>query len=214
MNLFNLRTNRLDPSMAPLFLSKKASLSERGFSLIEMLAAAIIMTIIVGSAVYYLSLSGSRGQAIYNTLTEVSQASQNFANNTGCYPGNIASMGIPGANGQASSFDGCTINFNGWDGPYITQDNLLSNGNLPIPTSNSGESGTEAEIESGSWLSQNPEMDGRGPVEIAVVVGPVSPSVIASVCKICDGCSENGNNLPSTCFVTGNSIGKVFASVQ
>ncbi len=202
------------PGVAPLFFHQEASLSEKGFSLLEMLAAAIIMTIIVGSAVYYLSLSGSRGQAIYSTLSEVAQAGQNFANNTGCYPSNIASMGIPGANGQAVGFNNCTVNQNQWDGPYITQDDLLSDGNLPVPTSNSGESGTEAAIESGTWLSQNPEMAGRGAVELAVVIGPISPSVIASVCKICDGCSENGNNLPSTCFVTGNSVGKVFASVQ
>ncbi|QFX95997.1 hypothetical protein GCD22_01703 [Acidithiobacillus thiooxidans ATCC 19377] len=179
-----------------------------------MLAALVIAVIVTAAAVYYLNLSNTRGEAIYQTMNSIVRASQNFAQDTGCYPANVAALGTPGANGQAAGLNDCTPNDQQWDGPYLTQTNIFPGGNLTIPDSDSGMPGTTVTLTTGDWLSQNPEMAGRGKVEVAVLIGPVSASTQAEFCKRCNGCAEQGNNLPSTCFITGDAVGKVFASVD
>ena len=209
------RNNRSPYAARPLFLRSRwpvSAAAESGFSLIGMLAALVIAVIVTAAAVYYLNLSNTRGEAIYQTMNAIVRASQNFAQDTGCYPANVAALGTLGANGQAAGLMGCAPDEQQWDGPYLTQTN--PRGKLTIPDSDSGMPGTTATITKGDWLSQNPEMAGRGKEEVAVMIGPVSASTRAEVCKRCNGCAEQGNNIPSTCFVTGDSVGKVFASVD
>lgn len=216
------RKSRSPYAVHPLFLRRRwpdVSAAESGFSLIGILVAVLIAVIVTAATVYYLNLSNTRGEAVYQTMNAIVRASQNFAQDTGCYPANVAALGTPGANGQAAGLAGCAPNEQQWDGPYLTQTNVFPGGNLSIPESDSGAPGTTATIESGDWLSQNPEMAGRGKEEIAVVIGPVSASTRAEFCKRCNGCAESGNNIPSTCFITnvnGNeaTVGKVFASVD
>lgn len=189
------------------------SLSESGFSLIGILVAIIIALLITCATFYYLDLSGTRGKAIYQTMQSVIHASQNFAANTGCYPGDMSALGTPGAGGHAMGLDDCVPNNHQWDGPYLTQTIYTTNGDLPIPGSQSGAQGTVAAIETGNWLSNNAEMAGRGSLEVAVVIGPLSADTQGKVCKLCNGCAGQGQNTPSTCFVQGKSVGEVFASV-
>lgn len=198
------------------------SVSESGFSLIGILAAAVIAVMVMGTAVYYLNLSNTRGEAIYQTMNALVQASQNFAQDTGCYPSNVVDLearGINGENGPIYCLGGQMANLDQWDGPYITPSRVFPSGNIHIADSESGMHDTMAYLAVGDWLSQNPEMAGRGKEEVAVMIGPVSASTQAEFCKRCNGCAEPGNNIPSTCFMTnvdgrGATVGKVFASVN
>jgi len=218
------RKNRFPYAARPLFLRTRwpvSAAAESGFSLIGMLATLVIAVIVTAAAVYYLNLSNTRGEAIYQTMNAIVRASQNFAQDTGCYPSNVVDLETQGINGVGGPIDclgGYKANIDQWDGPYITPSRVFPGGNIHIAASDSGMHDTMAYLAVGDWLSQNPEMAGRGKEEVAVMIGPVSASTQAEVCKRCNGCAEQGNNLPSTCFVTnvdgrGLTVGKVFASV-
>lgn len=188
--------------------------SEQGFTLLQILVASVIITVIAAISAYFLNMASTRGHALYDQTLRIVHASQFFASNTGCYPGTLAALGTAGANGQATGLDGCVPQQNAWNGPYLTA--LAFNGqNVQIPSDQSGATGTVAQIETGQWLDGNPAMQGRGPEEIAIVLGPVSPSAQAAFCKACNGCAGNGLQTASACFTaSGDSIGYVFATAQ
>lgn len=193
--------------------------NESGFSLIEVLAAIVVLLLIIGAAFYYVSFSSTRGKAIYQTMNSAVEASQEFLQDTGCYPNNMASLGTPGSMGRAQGLDGCVPNDNQWDGPYLTQTTNFPSGNLSIPETESGKSGTSLSITYGGINADNAVMQGRGEFGVSIFVGPLEPQVAKEICKLCNGCSENDKPMPSTCVLLNGGDGtsylaKVFASVN
>lgn len=188
--------------------------SDQGFTLIEMLVAVVIMALGAILTFSVLRFSSTEGASIVDQMQDSVHAAQNFASDTGCYPSTMADMGPAGANGASTGLFGCSPDNAHWNGPYLESGSFL-NGNLSIPQSQSGEPNSIAQIETGTWLANNPEMQGRGANEIAVVLGPVSPQVSMVFCKKCGGCAAVGSSTPpSTCFTTGNDVGEVFATAQ
>lgn len=187
---------------------------EQGFTLIQILIAVVIATLIAAISAYFFSLSSTQGHALYEQTMRFVHASQFFAHDTGCYPGTLSVLGTAGANGQATGLNQCAPEQNDWDGPYLSA--VTFNGqSVRIPALQSGKTGTTAQIETGQWLDGNSAMQGRGQEEIAIVTSPVTPSAQASFCKACNGCSGNGQSTASTCFTTsGDTIGYVFATAQ
>lgn len=192
--------------------------AESGLTLVEMLIAGVVLTIFVGIAFSYFSMSSTRGHALYTKTLSFVHASEFFAKDTGCYPNSLSSLGNAGSNGQAEGLNGCTPQQDQWDGPYLSNANF-NGGNVVIPSSESGAANTVAKIETGSWMTGSGMMTGRGNVEIAIVMSPVSVSAQKAFCALCNGCYGQGQNAQSNaqtaCIApSNNSIGYVFATAQ
>jgi prepilin-type N-terminal cleavage/methylation domain-containing protein len=183
---------------------------EDGFTLTELIVVVVILAVISSVFLFVVNMAPSRGRALYHEVTGTIQAAQYFAQNTGCYPADMAILINPGQTSGGTGLDGCQADLAHWHGPYLQ--GALTNGlNVALGDDVTGEQGGTLSIQTGTWLAGTASMAGRGGTEIALVAGPVTPQIQAAFCRRCDGCSPASGQ--SACFTLGaNEVGYVFAT--
>ena len=106
--------------------------AEKGFTLVELLIALVVIVVLAGISLTYFNTSGSKGKALFAMMSETADAAEIFRADVSCYP---LTTGVllqdPGkANKTASWCPNLSVGAN-WKGPYI-KPNPLVNGNIVL----------------------------------------------------------------------------------
>lgn len=92
---------------------------EAGFSLVEVLVALAVLTIISAALIFSFNFNKSKGQVLYSLMDSVGNAAERFAVDTSCYP-YTTDMLFSATDGQSNTNTSCgsavgTL----WNGPYM-----------------------------------------------------------------------------------------------
>lgn len=106
---------------------------QSGFTLVELLVALVILTILAVTVTGAFDGSKSRAQALVSNMKEFGNANIRLKNDTGCYvnrPDALYNMAV----GQAATSNYCNKDFTStWNGPYVskfTADAATGNANI------------------------------------------------------------------------------------
>jgi prepilin-type N-terminal cleavage/methylation domain-containing protein len=94
---------------------------QKGFSLIELLVALALLTLLAVAIAGAFDGSRSRAQALLSMMSELGSAQARHKNDTGCYTNKPLALFDP-ATGQAAANNVCArAQTNTWNGPYLTR---------------------------------------------------------------------------------------------
>jgi prepilin-type N-terminal cleavage/methylation domain-containing protein len=99
----------------------KLKRNQGGFTLIEILVALVIITLLVTAIASQVDLSHSRADTLIAQMTDLGNANQRLKTDTGCYV-NMPEALYDYASAQTPANNYCGVTFNSqWNGPYVTR---------------------------------------------------------------------------------------------
>lgn len=100
---------------------------QRGFTLVELVIAFVIIGLLVALVVTQFNPSKSKGQALHALMSEYGGALQLMKTDTACYPTRLDAL----FNSASASTSFCGVSLVGqWNGPYANRAAADSSGNL------------------------------------------------------------------------------------
>lgn len=164
--------------------------SECGFSLIEILVALGVLTILGSVSVFAFNSDSSRAQSLYAEATEIGHAADRFALDTSCYPYDTEML-FSKTVGTTDTNNSCGLAVgSAWDGPYMKPRPVNSAKNVVVSFAR--------DLSLGIWdIGQTPlALPGGKPHQYAVVLKNVPLGVGKKFLEIC------GNNCQSLTMST------------
>ncbi|MBU2835246.1 hypothetical protein HF673_05460 [Acidithiobacillus thiooxidans] len=176
----------------PFFAASTASTEvknnpdESGFSLIGILAAGLIMTIL-GVATYgFLSLSGSKSKALFATFTSVAAAAEHYNMSVGAYPTVYGAMVDTNFENDNSTNTNVSTT---WNGPYAKDKDMNTSGVLLLNSIATGATLTFEPLTSGSTGALPNGLQ----YQYALVANNIPPSIAHKTTNICNGAHGNSS---------------------
>lgn len=111
-----------------------------GISLYTMLGAVVVLGVIAATAVNVFSGNRTKGQALYEQMSNISRASQRFHLDTGCYPSQfdalVSKQGVStkGYYGKFSNSCDRPISTQRWHGPYVQISEVREPDYIDVPS--------------------------------------------------------------------------------
>jgi len=171
----------------PFFAASAASTEvknnpdESGFSLIGVLAAGLIMTIL-GVATYgFLSLSGAKSKALFATFTSVAAAAEHYNMSVGAYPTVYGAMVETRFENDNSTNQNVSTT---WNGPYAKDKDVDTKGVLLL---NSIASNATLTFAAGKFLPNGLQY------QYALVANNIPASIAHKTTNICNGAHGNSS---------------------
>lgn len=164
----------------------KNSPDESGFSLVSILVAALIVTII-GVATYgFVNLSGAKSKALFATFTSVAAAAEHYNMSVGAYPTVYGAM--VETNFENDNTTGTNVSTT-WNGPYAKDKDMNTSGVLLLNSIATNATLTFVPLTSGSTGSLPNGM----PYQYALVANNIPASIAHETTNICNGAHGNSS---------------------
>lgn len=116
-----------------VLMGRKAPMGrEGGFSLVEVLVALAVLTIISAALIFSFNFNKSKGQVLFSLVHSVGDAAERFAVDTSCYPYDTAllfqqSLAATDTNNSCGAAVGAQ-----WNGPYMKTLSVDTNNNVLV----------------------------------------------------------------------------------
>ena len=179
---------------------------EAGFSLVEVLVALAVLTIISAALIFSFNFAKSKGQVLFSLMHSIGDAAQRFAVDTSCYPyvtGDLFKYSLAAT--DANNSCGFAVGSR-WNGPYMKT--------LPTNTTNNV---LVTQIGPQVVLSINDigqALPSGTPNQYAVIAGNVPTAIAKQAYTACGGANSNCVLVPGTGTPPLDLFEYVFAQTQ
>ncbi|GBE49136.1 hypothetical protein BMS3Bbin13_00035 [bacterium BMS3Bbin13] len=179
---------------------------EGGFSLVEMIVALGVMTIISAALVFSFNFNKSKGQVLFSLMHSVGSAAERFSVDTSCYPYDTALL-FEQSLASTDTNNSCGALVAGqWNGPYMKT--LPVNGSNNVLVTQIGPQVTLSIGNIGQALANGT------PNQYAVIASGVPDAIAKQADAACGGSTSNCVLVPGTGTPPIDTIEYVFAQTQ
>lgn len=169
--------------------------AEDGFSLVEILVALAVLTIIGAALVFSFNFNKSKGQVLYSLMDSVGNAAIRFSVDTSCYP-YTTDMLFSQTDGTTNTNTSCgTAVGNLWNGPYMKTLPVNASKDILVPQVAPNVTLTITDI--------GPVLPTGNAHQYAVVASNVPTEIANQAERACGGANSNcrvGTGSPLTTF--------------
>ena len=179
---------------------------EAGFSLVEVLVALAVLTIISAALIFSFNFAKSKGQVLFSLMHSIGDAAQRFAVDTSCYPyttGDLFKQSLA----ATDTFNSCGAAVGArWNGPYMKPLPLGPINNVRVT-----QIGPQVTV---SIYRYNQAIPNGLPNQYAVIAYSIPDAIAKQALTACGGANSNcvlwaGGATPNT-----SKVVYVFAQTQ
>lgn len=175
-----------------------------GFTLIEILVALVIITLLVTAIASQVDLSHSRADTLIAQMSDLGNANQRLKTDTGCYV-NMPEALYDYSSAQTPANNYCGVTFSSqWNGPYVSRFSVASGGLAKID-----------KIAPGATMQFGTEADAQGGTIYYVEADGIPQDIVKQALQTCNGDNNTSDTFAtSKCQVTlsggsGTNLGSV-----
>jgi prepilin-type N-terminal cleavage/methylation domain-containing protein len=177
-----------------------------GFSLVEMIVALAVLTIISAALIFSFNFNKSKGQVLFSLVHSVGDAAERFAVDTSCYPYDTAllfqqSLAATDTNNSCGAAVGAQ-----WNGPYMKTMPVDANNNVLV--TQIGPQVTLSINDIGQALTNG------APNQYAVLANNVPDAIAKQAYTACGGSTSNCVLVAGTGTPPLDTFEYVFAQTQ
>jgi prepilin-type N-terminal cleavage/methylation domain-containing protein len=153
--------------------------NQGGFTLIEILVALVIITLLVTAIASQVDLSHSRADTLIAQMTDLGNANQRLKADTGCYV-NMPQALYDNNTAQQTANNYCGVTFSSqWNGPYVSRFSVSNGGAAKLD-----------KIAPGATMSFGQEADSNGGQIYFVHADGIPADIVKQALQTCNGSND------------------------